>query len=318
MARLPLAVRVPASTSNLGPGFDCLGLALSLWLDVRVRGASDGPRHTIEHRGTLVEVRGHDLALAAFERGARQADVALAGGLAFEADSEIPVGRGFGSSGAAVAAGLLLANALAERPLATRELLGLGIELEGHPDNVTASLLGGCTLCHPLPEGLGPGGLGPAVLRPPVHPSLGFALAWPAFPLTTERARDALPPSYSLADARENARRLPFLLAGLASGDPELLAIGIEDRLHVAHRLPLIAGAERALEAAREAGAFAATISGAGSGLVALGPRERLEPVARAMEQALGGPHGPGASRVVEPVLGEPRVQRSASGAKPQ
>jgi homoserine kinase len=310
MARPPLAVRVPASTSNLGPGFDCLGLALSLWLEVRVRGPIGGPRSTIERRGSLVEVDEPDLVLVAFERAARETGGVVAGALAFEADSEIPVGRGFGSSGAAIAAGLLLANALAARPLAARELLRLGIELEGHPDNVTASLLGGCTLCHPSPSGLGP-----AVLRPPVHPSLGFALAWPAFALATERARSALPPSYPLADARENARRLPFLLAGLASGDLELLAIGIEDRLHVAHRLPLIPGAERALDAAREAGAFAATISGAGSGLVALGPRERIEPVARAMEHALGGAHGPGASRVVEPVHGEPRVEPLATAA---
>ncbi len=311
MSSFPLAVRVPASTSNLGPGFDCLGLALSLRLELRLLAPIGGSQHSIARSGSLrEELRGaaRDLSLAAFERAA--ARLGIPGAFAFEAASEIPVGRGFGSSGAAIAAGLLLADALAETPLAPRELLELGIELEGHPDNVTAALAGGCTLCHPSPRGTGP-----VFLAPPIHPSIGFALAWPGFPLPTERARGALPASYPRADALENARRLPFLLAGLAQGDPELLAIGGEDRLHVPHRLPLIRGARRALDAARGAGAWLATISGAGSGLVALGPHDRIALVATAMEQVFSEDLGQAESRVVRPVLGAPVVERPGGPA---
>lgn len=303
--KLPLRVRVPASTSNLGPGFDLLGLALSLFLEARVTSRAAASTRLVrsgEGAAELLAVE-DDLLVHAFEHAAHVLDVRT-DDVAFEVDTEIPVGRGFGSSGAAVAAGLLLANALAAAPRSVSELLPLGIELEGHPDNVTASLFGGCTLCHPAPTPSGP-----VFVRNEVHASIGFVLAWPAEALPTERARAALPPSVPFADAIENPRRLALLLEGLRTGDPELLTLGCEERLHVAHRLPLVAGAEHALAAARSAGAWAATISGAGSGLVALAPLEATGAVADAMQAAFREETGQGSACVVRPVRGIPAVE---------
>ena len=306
----PLFVRVPASTSNLGPGFDCLGLAAEMWLEVALRPTPASSEHTFERVGShAMELLGAEteLVVEAFALAARSFGVR--GSFRFRVRHEIPIARGFGSSGAAVAAGLLLAAALREdarSALDRSHLLRLGIALEGHPDNVTASLFGGATLCHPAPDGPGSD---PVWVPVEVHSKLRLALAWPHEALSTARARAALPRHVPLEEATENPRRLALLLAGLRQADPNLLRVGGEDALHVRHRLPLIPGAAQALEAARAAGAWLATISGAGSGLVALGPRDRIEPVARAMEQALRRATGAGCGRVVPRALEPPVVE---------
>jgi homoserine kinase len=284
-------VRVPASTSNLGPGFDCLGLALGLFLEVEHRPGPEPPR--LEVGPGCVDWPGgaENLLVAAFTRGCERFGARERGGT-LVARSEIPVGRGLGSSGAAVVAGLCLAAQRAGRAVSDDELLAEGLALEGHPDNVTAGLLGGCTLGVPLARGA------PAVVRQTVHPRLAFAVAWPDRPLSTAAARRALPATVPFADAVENPRRLALLLEGLRTGDERLLRLGEQDRLHVAARLPLVPGAERALEAAHSAGAFLATLSGAGSGVVAIGDSARIAGIARAMERELPG----GKGQVVEVV----------------
>jgi homoserine kinase len=178
-------------------------------------------------------------------------------------------------------------------------LLAWGLELEGHPDNSSAALLGGCTLSVPQPGG------GLRVVRQELHPDLGFALAWPEARLSTHAARGMLPKSVKFEDAVENPRRLALLLEGLRTADPELLRLGSADRLHVAYRLPSIPGAEAALAGAWDAGAWLATISGSGSALIAIGPHERIESIRAAMTAALGAR---AEGRVVEPVFGAPRV----------
>lgn len=298
------SVRVPASTSNLGPGFDCLGLALGLWLEVRAT-PIEGARHELVRASAVLSgLPGPeaDLLLLSFQRvcAARP----FAGRFRFEVRSEIPVGRGLGSSGAALVAGALLARSIAGLALEDEALLAGCVEQEGHPDNVAAALHGGLTLCARTAPGQW------TVLAPALAPTIGFAVAWPAHALETPRARAALPPSVPFADASENPRRLTFLLEGLRSGDPALLAFGGEERLHVRYRLPLLPGAERALAAGRAAGAWLTTLSGAGSGLVALGPRGALEPVAQAMAAELENATGQGVGRVLEPAFGRPRVER--------
>jgi len=299
-----LAVRVPASTSNLGPGFDFLGLALSLYVEAQVLGAAAGEHHELvaadgeasnwpQEPGADLLGRAIDVATEA--AGARREAVLLA------VHSDVPLGRGFGSSGAAVAAGLLLGNALAGDKLTRAELVTLGCELEGHPDNSTASLLAGCTLAVPHSGGL-------RIVMQDVSPLIGFAAAWPQVPLTTQAARAALPTEVPFADAVENPRRLALLLEGLRTGDPELLALGAEERLHERFRLPLIAGGEAALNAAREAGAWMACISGSGSGLVALASHDSAGPVAEAMGRSLDDVGGPAVSRVVDFVNAAPVV----------
>jgi homoserine kinase len=297
---------VPASTSNLGPGFDCLGLALSIWLQASVIEPAPRSRpHSIARRAGFARQwpEAGDLFRAAFDGAFRRLGGGR-GGFLFEVSSEIPLARGLGSSGAAIAAGLLLGRALASRQASDAELLALGIELEGHPDNVTASLAGGLTVCHPDPRGTGEA----LFVQPRISPSIGLAVAWPDVELSTKRARAVLPRRVALADAVENPRRLALLLAGLERADPALLAAGIDERLHVRHRLPLIPGGAAAIARALESGAWAATISGSGSALVALAPRSRTAEIALHMAEALAEVGGCGTGRAVSIVRGPPRL----------
>lgn len=287
-------IRTPASTSNLGPGFDFLGLALELWLEVECE-LIDASQHELlcgedesakwPREGNLLTAA-YDAALREFGAEARRAR--------FSVRSEIPLCRGLGSSGAAVAAGLRLGAAAAGQltpDLARMAELGLG--LEGHPDNSSASLFGGCTLGVPL----GNGAL--RVVRHTLSESLHYAIAWPSTTLSTSAAREVLPQSVPFADAIENPRRLALLLEGLRTGDPQLIALGAVDRLHVAARTMLIDGAGEALRAARDAGAFAATISGSGSALIAIhDDRGRTEHIAQVMAQALDAHHPSATAKV--------------------
>ncbi len=297
-------IRVPGSTSNLGPGFDLLGLAFDLWLVVEVRPRrAGGPR--IAHLGGEAlawPTDGDNLLLRAFDATLES----LGGdGAAFEfaVESEIPVSRGLGSSGAAVVAGLELACSIAGASLSAPERLRRAVEFEGHPDNVSPALLGGCVLAAPMPDAA------PLVVRQALHPSLAFSVAWPAATLPTQLARSLLPASVPFADARENPRRLALLLEGLRSGDPELLGAGGEDRLHARYRLPHIPGGAEALEAARSAGAWLATISGSGSALVALSSHGSAPQVAAAMRAAFERASGPAGGRVVNVVHTAARVE---------
>jgi len=312
----PISVRVPASTSNLGPGFDFLGLALNLTLEVTVLGPAQGAQHEFAALGGAAA----DWPSASDNRVTRALDFALRSGnhaprsVRMSVQSEIPIGRGFGSSGAATIAGLLLGHALAGNDPPIESLVSQGAFLEGHPDNSTASLLGGCTLAIPgcsddraVTTELGQGNW--RVVRQAIHPSIGIAIAWPEQPLPTEQGRRALPEQVSFADAVENPRRAAALLEGLRTGDPEWLALGGEDRLHVPFRLPLIPGASRALDAARAAGAWLATISGSGSGLIALASKADCSAVADAMAAELEREQGQATSRVVTPVLTPAQVE---------
>lgn len=299
-----VTVRVAASTSNLGPGFDFLGLALGLYveLEAEVR-ESSAPEP--EDRRIICSYRGLDGPVS-FEDGEGLVERAITAharshgsavpSLRVSVTSEVPIGRGFGSSGAAVAAGLLAASALAgDRAPDPNALAPLALAIEGHPDNGTASLFGGCTLAVPMTTGH-EGDRSLAIVHQRVHPSIAFAVAWPDEPLTTEAARRVLPESVPFTDAIENPRRLALLLEGLRTGDGALIGRGVEDRLHERYRRALIRGSDEACRAAVRAGAYAACLSGAGSGLIALGPRASIDAVRDALERPLAG----GSSRVVE------------------
>lgn len=299
----PFAVEVPASTSNIGPGFDLIGLALSLFLRVDVLGTASGAQHElIAAHGTAHSWPrdATNVLFRAFDLYARRSGLEC-GALAFEVHSEIPVARGLGASGAAAAAGVLIAAAIAGRATQTDLMLDCAQTVEGHPDNCTPALLGGCTLSVPTDEGL-------RVVRQAIHPDLAFAVAWPQETLRTAAARALLPDSVPFEAALENPRRLALLLEGLRCGDPELLRAGCHDRLHVPYRLPSIAGGAEALEAAFEAGAWLASISGSGSALFAVAGAERVESVATAMREVLGRSSARAEGRVLELVKGPARI----------
>jgi homoserine kinase len=281
-------VSVPASTSNLGAGFDCVGLAVDRRLDVEVTVTSydkpyGGSEITIARHGTLagLDVRpDKDLLAVGFNAAAEAANRPFTGRAHFTVHSSIPVARGLGSSAAAIVAGAVLANDTLELGLSPESLVDLCAHIEGHPDNVAAAYYGGAIL---------------GVLRPgaaykvsplAVHESLSFVFAVPSFVSETKRARGVLPPVIPFSSAVLAAGRSAALVQGLATGDADLLAIGLDDVLHVPHRRALIAGYDEVTGAAKQAGAYGATLSGSGSTLVAIAPHAVAGEVCACMRAA--------------------------------
>jgi len=186
------------------------------------------------------------------------------GGLWLEQENGIPVGAGLGSSAAAILGGLLAANALIGNPLRREEILEMATRLEGHPDNAASSLYGGLVLVID--------DKGRLVVDKVAIPEMRVVVVLPDYALPTVQARAALPRQVPVADAVFNSGRLAMLIRALESGDYERLGAAMEDRLHQPYRVPLIPGMAQAFRAARAAGAAAATLSGAGPGIVAFAP----------------------------------------------
>lgn len=274
----PAAVRVPCSTSNLGAGFDCIGLALQRHLVARF--TPEGETLITEFGGTLLGVEPDNLLTRTFAERMRALGAGrVAGRLA--ASANIPVGRGLGSSAAAIVAGIMLADAVLGHQTDRAAALALATEREGHPDNAAPALLGGLVAVARREDGA------PVAFRLPLSEQIAFAFAAPAVEVPTPAARAALPVQVPHALAARGLGRMAALLNGLATADPALLRLGLLDELHVPFRLPLIPRAPQALRAAQAAGAWGATVSGAGSGLIALCPRDRAEAVVQAMEREL-------------------------------
>lgn len=254
----------PASTSNLGPGFDCLGLALRIPLRVTASRVSEGFR--IERRGEgsdLAVDPNRDALLSAYRRLFREAGKPVPT-VALAVDSAIPVARGLGSSAAAIVAGLTLANHWLKRRFTREELLALAVEIEGHPDNVSASLYGGLTLSFLR------GGGAVTSLSLPAPRGVAITLVVPEVRVSTEKARALLPRAVPLADAAANTARALALLYAFERGRSDLLADALHDVYHVPHRARLVPAYDRVAEAGRRAGAIGVTISGSGPTLLAL------------------------------------------------
>ncbi len=282
-------VRVPCSTSNLGGGFDCVGVALDRWLSAEAwLDLAVGARPSLRRAGTLTDLDRNDVPPDddLIVQGARLACAAagseLPGGFTVAAESEVPVGRGLGSSAAALAAGALLADALLGLALGARRVAALCATAEGHPDNASPMLMGGAVLGVPAPTCDGGWAFAPLAL----HPDVGFALAVPDFGTSTRAMRGALPASVSHRDAVAAASKGAALVRGLAGADGALLAHALDDVLHVPYRRALVPGYDAVTAAAVAAGAWGATLSGAGSSLIALAPRERAAEVAATMAAA--------------------------------
>ncbi len=272
-------VRVPASSSNLGSGFDCVGVAIDRWLVASV--TLGGTGISIRRRGTLSAVRARadqDLFTRGF-RAACAAGGASPTGASIEAASDIPVGCGLGSSAAAIVAGALLADAVLGLGLSRAQILEIGTTIEGHPDNVAPAIYGGAVLSVHTRTGLVSSSLR-------VAPAIELLIAVPPFPNDTKAARAALPHTLSHADAVVAASRAAALVQGLATGDGALLAAALDDVLHVPFRRAGIRGYDAVVAAAKQAGAHGATLSGAGSAILAIAPRERAAAVGTALLDA--------------------------------
>ena len=280
----PVTVRVPGSTSNLGAGFDCVGIAIDRWIRVAARREkSRAAPITIERHGALAGLAlppERDLLYQGFRSACRAAGREPPPGLVLEASSDIPIARGLGSSAAAVVAGAAAAAGLLALDLSDEALAALCTELEGHPDNVAAAIYGGATLVLR-------GAAGKLAFTPlPVHPSLVLVFAVPDFGVETERARAVLPHVVPHRSAVTAAARSAALVHGLAHADAALLAAGLDDVLHVPYRRSLVRHYDAVVAAARGAGGFGATLSGSGSAIVAVAPFERAAAVEQAMARA--------------------------------
>lgn len=244
-------MRAPATSANLGPGFDCLGLTLDLWNEV-----SAVPGHQPDASGENLI---HRAARAVFD--AVGADYP---GFELHCTNRIPFARGLGSSSAAILCGILIANHCLGNPLAQAGLLDLATTLEGHPDNAVPCLLGGVRVATVAENGH------VVHARVPLALPLRAVVFIPEHNMPTAHARGVLPIRVSLADALFNVARSSLLVAALASGQSEALAEATRDRLHQPYRLTLYPAGATLLHTAMQAGALGAFTSGAGPTVLAL------------------------------------------------
>ena len=273
-----VSVRVPASTANLGPGFDCLGLALDIWNEITL---------TLEGNDCIVQIEGDgadklprdcsNLILQAAARLYQIQALPFPKGIRMHCHNAIPTSSGLGSSSSAVIAGLLLAKKLLNLNISDLELLSLAAEFEGHADNVAACLLGGLVIVTPAESGW-------IAEKIPMQP-LKAVVVLPEISLSTKQARAALPDTIRRQDAIANIGRAALLIQGLRDGRKDLLKTAMRDSLHQPYRLKLMPGAEEALQAAYATGAYGAALSGAGPSLIAFADDNR-EAIGDAMQQA--------------------------------
>lgn len=290
---MTLTVRAPASSANLGPGFDALGLALDLWNTIDIELGGDDI--VVRYRGAgsdAAGIGGHeDLSLTAMRRLARQYGRALPN-MMITATVEIPVARGLGSSAAAIVAGLVAGTELLGLGLSSDQLFQAGAYMEGHGDNIGAVLRGGAILSMPgLPR--------PIPLADGRELGLVAVVFVPDVTGPTWVARAELPQNVTLADAAFNLGAASGLVAGLMTADHAAIAAGMHDRLHEPPRSRLYPHLLPMTEAARAAGAVGACLSGAGPAVLALAEQERTEAICRSWQRLAHDLAIPGECRVL-------------------
>jgi homoserine kinase len=276
-----VTVTVPATTANLGPGFDCIGAALSLYNQFRFSRLSSTSQGELAIAVTgldaeQVKTDHSNLAYQAFAKLYHHLEQPVPP-VQIEIDLGVPLARGLGSSATAIVGGLLGANELAGTPLSQEKVMELAIALEGHPDNVVPALLGSCRLSASNADGNW------TICGIPWHSDVISVVAIPNFELSTSEARRVLPDSYSRADAIFNVAHLGLLLRGLETAKADWLRTALQDRIHQPYRQTLISGFDQVQTAAIAAGAYGLVISGAGPTLLALTNLNR----AKAVEEAI-------------------------------
>lgn len=266
-------IRVPASSANLGPGYDVLAAAVSLFLELEVEETGE---FSFDSGGLDVSTGRDNLIVRAFE------SLHSADGIAFRLRSEIPLARGLGSSAAAIVAGLYAADHLFELGLSKEDFLARATEIEGHPDNVAAAIYGGFVIC-----GVGEGG--PTAARFDSPNGLEGIAVIPAEEVSTERARGAIPAEVPLADAVANVSAASHLVLGLQTADLDLVAAGLADRIHQDRRRDLYPRSMELVDSARDLGALGATISGAGPTVLVWTTWQDAGKVVEALEDRCAG-----------------------------
>ena len=256
----PLTVRVPASSANLGPGYDAFGLALGIHATFSAELAEDWSVRTVGEGSRELPADAGNPVVHAMRRvfGECGSDASAR----VFCHTRIPIGKGLGSSAAAIVAGCVLADSLCAVPLGRDVLFGIATEIEGHADNVAAALFGGFTISYHDEVGLRATRLEPPGVAVVVLPSAGVQ--------STSAARAALPSTVSHADASFNAARAGLMTAGLLLGRPDLVRSGAQDRLHEPYRSSLPRTTPEARRILLEAGADGVVVSGSGPSLIGL------------------------------------------------
>lgn len=258
---MKVIIKTPATSANLGPGFDCLGLALGLYNEI----SFEKTGNCLEITGCPAEYAGPDnMAAAAYRKAAEACGKTMPEGLRIEIHSEIPVSRGLGSSASLIVSGIAAANLLEDLQLSKTDMLGIAAEIEGHPDNVCPCLFGGLTAAVTDAKG-------PLTAFYPLSPALRFTVIIPDFQLSTAKARGVLPDTVPRKDGVYTLSCLSMLLKGLESGDRRMLAYALDDRLHQPYRKSLIPGFDLVRKKALQLDAAGMVISGAGSTLLCIG-----------------------------------------------
>jgi homoserine kinase len=275
-----VTVTVPATTANLGPGFDCIGAALTLYNEFKFTRLDKG--------GVIISATGAEAekvktdesnlvyqAFVTFYQHLQQTPPPVK----IEISMGVPLARGLGSSATAIVGGLVGANLLAGEPLSQSQVMELAIAIEGHPDNVVPALLGGCRLAATNDTAW-------EICEIPWHNHVVPVVAIPDFELSTKQARGVLPTQVSRGDAIFNTAHLGLLLRGLETGNSNWLKAALQDKLHQPYRKALIPGYDAVNSAALSKGAYGMVISGAGPTLLALTDELHSQAVATAMAAA--------------------------------
>lgn len=280
-----IRVRIPATTANLGPGFDCMGLALDLWNTFEI--VPGGNDYTVESHGEGADTLPRDssnLIVTTMRQELVRLGTPPPPGAKLVCHNTIPAASGLGSSSTATLAGLLFAHAwkrafIDQDPsdIDREAVLARAVELEGHGDNVAPAILGGFVIVMPDESGV-------LTQRVPTVP-IKTVVCIPDFAYLTVQARAALPDSYSKADAIFNIGRAMLVAEALRTGDDSMLERAMRDRIHEPYRFPAIPGAAAARDGAKSAGAISVALSGAGPGVIAFA-REGYDRIGRAMKGA--------------------------------
>lgn len=260
-----IKIRVPATTANLGPGFDTLGLALNLFQEILVQPLDAGQK-LIKWSGDPLLADADNLVFVALEKALLLKNQPQLGYELTMHHTEIPISRGLGSSAAAIVAGIYAANYLMDYCMSQQDIIDLATSMEGHPDNVVPAILGNLILATQLD-----GSTHYAKIEFPED--LQLLTFVPDYKLSTEMARKALPQNYSRASCIYNLSRVGFLLHAFLTRDYRLLPLALSDVIHEPYRYPMIADSEFVKQALIHINAYGCFISGAGPTIIALVPR---------------------------------------------
>ncbi len=279
-----IKIRVPATTANLGPGFDCLGLALKLYLNLEIEEIEEGlvieyqgegaEKFSVKKKKDTIIWKSINLVLKRTYKDIHKK------GLKIRAFNEIPVTRGLGSSASAIIGGIMGAARLYNIDLTNQEMLELALSLEGHMDNIVPALIGGLTLAYKT----GQEEIKWAGIKTPLD--LRIVLAIPEFTLNTEKMRKVLPQKVALPEAIFNLSRASLLVNALQNSDWEVLNEAMEDRLHQPYRKPFIPGIDDMFLKIKETGLAGVALSGSGPSVVSLTKKGREETISKIMKDA--------------------------------